>query len=211
MARVKCKYCEEFLLKKDALIIIEKSEKTGKEKNIYLHKDCESDYKELMEYKENEIKMFNEIYEYTKELLNYDSGQDLPSSLITRLQDLRNGTIIQRGVGRIVKSKDGYPYEVILDAFLSCSESIRWSLKNKTFENESNKINYMMAIINSNINDSYMAYKGRNEAKSIRERNDIVEEERRTESRKSSQRQENPKTQPKVDGGISKFLDEDDF
>ena len=66
--------------------------------------------------------------------------QDLPKFLITRLQDLRNGTIIQRGIGRVCKSKDGYPYDVILNTFLSNSDSIRWAFKNKNFTNERNKI-----------------------------------------------------------------------
>lgn len=204
MRNVKCKYCNELIKESEDLIIIKGKTKSNKTKNINLHKQCEQDYIELMEYKENEISWFNEVYEYIKELLNYSETQKLPNSLVTRIQDLRNGTIMQRGVGRVVKSKDGYTYQTILNTLLTLSDKIRWAFNNKDFTGESNKINYMMAIIDSNINDLVVRENTTNNNNNIKVRNNLIKDDNENSKRK------------KVDyipqsKGISKFLDEDDF
>ena len=196
------------MLKKDALII-EKENSKGNKVKVFLHKQCEEDYNELMKYKDNEIKWFNELYKYIKEdLLNYDEEQDLPKWLITNLQDLRNGTIMQKGIGRVCKSKDGYPYDVILDTFLSNSDSIRWAFLNKNFKNERNKINYMMAIINSNINDTYNRFKTDLKTSNIKERDNIIEEE---ESINNNILKTEQHTNLNKNKGISRFLNEDEL
>jgi hypothetical protein len=205
MPKAKCKYCETVIEKEDHLIILEKT-KTDKDKKIHLHKKCEKEYKELMEYKQNELKWFDEIYQYILDLLDYTSEQQLPKFLITRLQDLRNGTIMKKDVGRIVKSKNGYRYEVILDTFLKKGDYIRWAFKNKTFNNEHNKINYMMAIIESDINDTYIEFNTLKQVENIKKKNNIIEEENNITNL-------NNKVIYTIDKnrGISKFLDEDDL
>lgn len=208
MGKVKCRYCEEFLLKKDA-IILEKENSKGTKIKIFLHKECERDYKELMEYKANEIKWFNELYIYIQEdLLDYNKNQKLPKLLVTRLQDLRNGTIMQKGIGRICKSKEGYPYNIILDTFLSNSESIRWAFTNKDFKSEKNKINYMMAIIDSNINDTYIKFKTNIKISDTKKRDNIIEEEKLINENVSSNQQHIETNKNK---GISRFLSEDEL
>lgn len=206
MAKVKCKYCNEFLLKSDAHIIIETSSK-GIEKKIFLHSKCVNDYHELMEYKQNEITLFNEIYEYTKELLGYSSQQRLPNSLVIRLRDMRNGTIMQKGVGRVIKSKEGYPYEVIYDTLLSNADSIRWAMSNKTFKNEINRTNYLMAIVDSHINDTYLRFKTKEDFNNVKKRDNIIEEEKEVNHTPILMIN---KTIIK-NTGISKFLNEDEF
>lgn len=204
MPKAKCRYCETVIEKEDHLIILEKT-KTGKDKRIHLHNKCEKEYKELMEYKKNELKWFDEVYEYILELLNYTSEQKLPKFLITRLQDLRNGTIVKKGIGRVVKSKNGYKYEVILDTFLKKGDSIRWAFKNKTFINEHNKINYMMAIIESEINDTYIEVSTLKQVENTKKQNNIIEEHNIVNL--------NNKVTYEIDRtkGISKFLDDDDL
>lgn len=206
MANIKCKYCNELLLKADADLIIEITPK-GNKKKIFLHKKCVDEYNELLEYKKNEITMFNEIYEYIKEFIDYSSEQILPRNLVTRIQDLRNGTIMQKGVGRVVKSKDGYPYAVIFDTFLSNADDIRWAMANKTFKNENGKIAYLMAIIDSHINDTYMRFQNAEDFNNIKKKNNIVEEEKEVNYIHI------PKANIKLNKGtgISKFLDEDEF
>lgn len=207
MARAKCKYCnEEILTKEEKLIIFEKT-KNGVEKGINLHKECQKDYDELMEYKANEMYWFNEVYEHLKALLGYTEEQRLPRSLITRIQDLRNGTILKRGEGRVVKSKEGYRYEIILDCLLTNGDNIRWAMKNNTFHKEINRINYLMAIIEGNINDIYNLFSSRE-----RQKNDISNDMIREEMAvmELAKKETTIKT-PKSNKGISKFLDEDDL
>jgi len=202
----KCKYCNKVLLKADASIILELNA-NGVEKKIFLHSECVDEYKELMIYKKNEVTLFDEVYEYIKELLDYSSEQRLPNSLVTRLQDMRNGTINQRGVGRIVKSKEGYPYDVIYDTFLSNADAIRWAMSNKTFKTEGNKISYLMAIVDSHINDTYIRFKSKEDFNNVKKRDNIIEEEKEIKYISV------PKINEivKKNTGISKFLDEDEF
>lgn len=204
MRKVKCQYCKEFILEASEVLRLEEQTQAGKIKKVNIHKKCEKEYRELMNYKENEIKWFKDLYEYIKELLSYNETQKLPNSLVTRIQDLRNGTIIQRGVGRIVKSKDGYTYQTILNTFLTLSEKIRWAFDNKDFTNESSKINYMMAIIDSNINDLVVSENINNNTNQIKERNNLIKDEN------DNLRREKVEYIPQSKG-ISKFLDEDDF
>lgn len=204
MRKVKCKYCNELITEEDSLLKIKEITNTGKTKSINLHKKCEQEYQELMEYKESEIKWFNEVYEYIKELLNYDDIQKLPNSLVTRIQDLRNGTVMQRGVGRVIKSKEGYTYQTILNTFLTLSEKIRWALENKDFNSEASKISYMMAIIDSNINDLVVQENTINHNDNIKIRNNLINDD--NENRKRKKVDYIPQSK-----GIAKFLDEDDF
>lgn len=202
MGKAKCRYCGEPINKEDKLILTEFTVH-DKIKNIFLHNQCENDYKELMEYKQEEIKWFNEVYEYIKELLGYIDCQQLPKSLITRLYDLRNGTTMVRGVGRVVKSKEGYKYDVILNTFLTNSDTIRWAFNNKSFKNEQNKINYMMVIVDSNINNTYIEMSSKLSNDIIKKRNDLSDLIIPINTVDNLPMKKNT--------GISRFLDEDDF
>lgn len=204
MRKVKCKYCNELITEENDFLKIKETTNTGTTKFINLHRKCEQEYKELMEYKENEVKWFNEVYEYIKELLNYTENQKLPNSLVTRIQDLRNGTVMQRGVGRVIKSKEGYTYQTILNTFLTLSGKIRWALENKNFTSETNKISYMMAIIDSNINDLVVQENTTNNNNNIKARNNLIKDD--NENRKRKKVDYIPQSK-----GISKFLDDDDF
>ena len=205
MAKVKCRYCNKLLLKADSHILIETT-LNGVEKNIFLHNECVNDYKELMKYKQNEVVLFNEIYEYIKELLGYSSQQRLPNNLLVRLRDMRNGTIMQKGVGRVIKSKEGYPYEVIYDTILSNADSIRWAMNNKTFVSEINKINYLMAIVDSHINDTYIRFQTKEDFNNIKKRDNMIEEEKECGYISSTGNNTLDKNT-----GISKFLNDDEF
>lgn len=210
MAKQKCKYCLEELDKKDKFIFIEKTA-NGKDKRINLHNECVGDYNELMEYKKNELYWFNEVYEQLMELLGYSSEQKLPKSLITRVQDLRNGTVMKRGEGRVIKSKDGYRYEIIFDCLLACGDKIRWAMDNKSFKTENTKINYLMAIVEGGINDSYVLFESRERNNSNGISNSIIEEAIKMEEIIKEKPKQEVIIVKKQNTGISKFLDEDDF
>lgn len=199
----KCKYCDEIIEKED-MYIIEGETSTGNPKKIRVHKQCLNDFNELMEYKDKEVKWFNETYEYLKELLDYTSEQKLPKRLVTRIQDLRNGVGIERGVGRVVKSKEGYPYDIILDTLLSNADVIRWAIEQKNFKDENTKINYIMAIVDSHINDTYIAFQSKLSSEDIKDKDNIIEEERTIRIIPEV-------VKLKKNTGISKFLEDDEF
>lgn len=211
MRKMKCKYCGDIILNIEDLFSIFEKTSTGIEKKVNLHQYCCNEYIKLIEYKKYEVKWFNEIYEHIKELLLYTSEQKLPKFLIVRIQDLRNGTIIERGIGRVNKSKEGYPYQIILDTFLDNGDAIRWSFANKTFKTENQKINYMMAIIDSNINNNYISFKNQLETSEIKQRDNIIEEEQIIENNIQNNLIIQSKFIPKQKNGISSFLNDDEL
>lgn len=207
----KCKYCGEVIKKEDLIIKIEVTPK-GKEKKIKIHRQCEKEYDDLMQFKANELKWFDELYLHVKVILDYTDEQLLPNYLITRLQDLRNGTVMQKGIGRIVKSKEGYRYEVILDTFLSQSDKIEWAFNNKQFKNEKNKINYMMAIIENNINDNYIYFKEKENLQIRKKQNNLMQEEKEFIKHNKELTNNNLLINKEhKQKGISKFLEEDEL
>ena len=87
------------------------------------------------------------------EVLNYDSSQYLPPFFIKRVNELNKL----------------YPMEVILETFKQNKDNLQyWMNQDSKFKNESGRINYMMAIINNNINNEYEKWK-------IKERQDRVD------------------------------------
>jgi hypothetical protein len=155
MARVKCKSCKKGINKNIAIPVFFEESK----RNYYFCcEDCRISYfkkkqEELKQQKINELERqgLSLVYEYVRrELFGYTEKQQLPKSFITRLQDLRNGTM--RGKSFHRQSKNGYDYEVIFETFKKNDKLVRYCLTNKlSSANESQKLNYIMAIIESKI------------------------------------------------------------
>lgn len=100
-----------------------------------------------------ELEEFDTLYQYVrKEILDYDDNQSLPTSFVLRLKGLSEGKFI---ANKKTKSKANYSFEVILNTFIYCKRSIKRAIKNKTFINEQAKFNYIMAVVQNNINDIY--------------------------------------------------------
>ncbi len=96
---------------------------------------------------------WNNLYEYVKtEILHYDRGQALSKMTILKLKGLAEGKCI---ANKNTEKKADYTYEIILYTFKICKSKIDYALQTKSFENETNKISYIMAIVNNNINDVY--------------------------------------------------------
>ena len=98
-----------------------------------------------------------ELYEYVKHnILSYDVSMKLPKFMVLRLQGLSKGQFIANNNAR---HEAEYPYNVILMTFKFCSMNIKRAFSTKKFKSEQNKFNYMMVIIENNINDIYMRLK----------------------------------------------------
>lgn len=76
------------------------------------------------------------------DFFNYEKGQPFPAALKQHL-----------------KKMSFYPNEVILDTLKQNYDDIKYSISNKTFKNDSQKVSYIMAIISNNINKVYQEYK----------------------------------------------------
>lgn len=89
-----------------------------------------SEKKEEAEYRKKTIDTMMDIVEYVP-------GSIFPTSFTKRLKDIHNA----------------YSYKEIYFAMLQCKDKLRYIHKNKTFETEYNKFNYLMAVLGNVIND----------------------------------------------------------
>lgn len=154
----KCWHCKNIIDNKEDLI-------TEKINNVNrkFHKSlgCLNKFKTK---KEEELKAqknkerinegWSELYEYVKkDILKYPSNMQLSNHARNSLQQLRSGGLV-RNHCRI--TDNGYPYPIILMTFKVKKLDIDRALDIKSFENENQKFNYIMAIIKNSINDVYM-------------------------------------------------------
>ena len=101
-----------------------------------------------------EKEQWDRLYQYVKkEILMYDNSQSIPSNFVLRLKGLTKGKYIEN---KNIEDKADYSFEIILYTFQICKQTIMKALATKTFENESNKFNYICKIIENNINDVYL-------------------------------------------------------
>lgn len=106
--------------------------------------------------KEEKIE-FDELYNYVKkQILKYDDSQSLPKSIVLRLKGLKKGKYMEN-----LSQKDNanYSYKIILYTFQICKPQIDSALNSVEFKNENHKINYIIKIVESNINDVYFRLK----------------------------------------------------
>lgn len=118
---------------------------------------------------EKEIQDWNNLYEYVrKNIMGYDENQALSSTMCLRLKGLLVNKFMFNN-----KQKDGanYSYEVILNTFKYCYNNIQKALRTNRFKDERHKFNYVLKIVEGNINDVYLrmknAEKAKEEAKNI--------------------------------------------
>lgn len=101
---------------------------------------------------DQEKKEFNELYDYIKtDILEY-KDKVLPKQLILRIKGLSEGKFM---ANTKVKPLGYYSYNTILLTFKFCKFDIINGLRvnRDNFKNELHKINYIMVIIERNIND----------------------------------------------------------
>lgn len=103
------------------------------------------------EQKKKEYKDWCKLYDYVKyEILKYDKDMKLPKFMILRLRGLYNGQFI---ANKNQKPHANYGYDVILLTFKVCKHDILRYTSQKSFKDEQHKFNYIMVIIENNIND----------------------------------------------------------
>ena len=102
------------------------------------------------------------LYFYVKGLLGYDENQALSSTMVLRLKGLLTNKFIENGN---IESTANYSYETILNTFKFCSVDIQKALRTNNFRDEQHKFNYILKIVEKNINTVYMKMKNINKAK----------------------------------------------
>lgn len=147
LRKCKCYWCNETIEKDEPRVKQNITEK--QEKNF--HPFCVEPFLKDKELKDIEVQKWNNVYEYVKvEIMGYTKEKQLTPVMRTKLQTLRNGSFVRKGV---TMSKDGYDYDVILTTFKAKKIEVERALFGKTFEDDNHKFNYIMVIITNSIND----------------------------------------------------------
>lgn len=133
---------------------------------------------------------FNKVDLYVAiEILQYELGQITPPSLKKRIQKLHKH----------------YSYEVIKMCFELLKPELSSIINKKEFADESHMVNYIMVVVENNINDAYRVWKRRTQIAKKQESHsidiDLMEEMTVEPSVKKKE----------VSNGIMDFLEEDDY
>lgn len=117
------------------------------------------------------------LYEYVKkEILEYESSKKVPRTMVLRLRGLRDGNFMSNKHNK--NKLADYGYDIILLTFKLNKITIKNGISNKSkFKDESHMINYIMAIVESKINDTLdrinKAKKSQNKAEVIDINNEV--------------------------------------
>lgn len=123
---------------------------------LHICEKCKDDFVEKMEKDLIDGKNFVKLYDYLLEFVFIELKM-LPTYLITRITDWRNGSLRNNKSGfRDIKNKtkDGYTYEVIFKSFIDSMDSILYYRRTKNFKDINKEINYICAIVESNLGDA---------------------------------------------------------
>lgn len=106
---------------------------------------------------------WDELYTYVKKnIMGYDDNQALSSAMVLRLKGLLTNKFMENNN---IQSTANYSYETILNTFKYSSIDIQRALRTNNFKDESHKFNYILKIVEKNINTVYVRMKNVEKAK----------------------------------------------
>lgn len=112
---------------------------------------------------EEEKIAWDELYTHVKKnIMGYDDNQALSSTMVLRLKGLLTNKFI---ANNNTKDTANYSYETILNTFKYSSIDIQKALRTNNFKDESHKFNYILKIVEKNINTVYIKMKNVERAK----------------------------------------------
>ena len=96
---------------------------------------------------------WDDLYSYVKKnILGYDENQSLSRNMVLRLKGLTVNKFMEN---KNQKDTAHYPYSVILNTFKFCCLDIQKGFATHSFSDENHKFNYILKIVESNINNVY--------------------------------------------------------
>lgn len=118
---------------------------------------------------------FDKLYQYVKtKVLGYTEDMALPKFMVMRLKGLSDGKFYANNK---TKSTAKYDYNTIYLTFVFCKDKIHNALQTKKFTSEQNKFNYIMAIVENNINDVVIRAKKTKKVEEKIEKTEIIDYE----------------------------------
>lgn len=124
-----------------------------------------------------DIEDWTALYEYVrKNVMNYDDNQSLSRSMVLRLKGLLNNKFM---ANNNIKDTANYSYQTILNTFKFCMPNIQKTLRTNNWVDENHKFNYILKIVESNLNTVYTRMKS---AEKIKEKTETINTEAATHS-----------------------------
>lgn len=115
--------------------------------------------------------MWEQLYTYVKtSVLCYDENQSLSKHQVLRLKGLLNNKFM---ANNNISDTANYSYEIVLNTFKYCKPNIEKGLRNNTFADENHRFNYIVKIVEANLNTVYCKMKNVEKAKEKAETMDI--------------------------------------
>ena len=112
---------------------------------------------------EKDIQDWDNLYQYVRfNIMGYDENQALSTQMVLRLKGLLVNKFIENNS---IKDTANYSYETILNTFKFCSPTIHNALRTNSFKDEMHKFNFILKIVERNINDIYIRMKNIEKAK----------------------------------------------
>lgn len=118
-----------------------------------------------------DIEDWDELYWYVHtNVLGYDEDQSLSRNMVLRLKGLANNKFM---ANNNIADIANYSFKIILLTFKFCNADIQRGLSSVCFTDENHKFNYIMKIVESNLNNVYMRMKNAEKAKKKTETMDM--------------------------------------
>jgi hypothetical protein len=112
---------------------------------------------------EEEKVAWDELYTYVrKNIMGYDDNQALSSTMVLRLKGLLTNKFMENNK---IEATANYSYVTILNTFKYSSLDIKNVLRTNNFKDEMHKFNYILKIVEKNINTVYVRMKNAEKAK----------------------------------------------
>ena len=105
---------------------------------------------------------WDSLYFYVKNIMGYDENQSLSSAMVLRLKGLLTNKFMENNN---IKDTANYSYETILNTFKYCYPDIQRALRTCAFKDEQHKFNYILKIVEQNINNVYVRMRNAERAK----------------------------------------------
>lgn len=97
------------------------------------------------------------LYEYVRHnILGYDENQSLSRNMVLRLKGLLNNKFM---ANNNIDDTANYSYQTVLNTFKFCMPDIQRGLRSNAFKDENHKFNYVLKIVESNLNTVYLRMK----------------------------------------------------
>lgn len=112
------------------------------------------------------------LYDFVKEkVLMYDENQSLSRTMVLRLKGLLSNKFIENNN---IEDSANYSYRTVLNTFKFCIVDIQRGLRSNSFSDEMHKFNYVLKIVESNINTVYVRMQQAKKSKDKTEKMDTT-------------------------------------